>query len=167
MDRIDHHRTTSLSTIEISSIHKDELVQQFRDFFETSSNDPLGDYRTYVVKRDASGNRLESLAELLDRQDIRYNTVNSSQSGEGFSYQSGDDEAEYTIEPGDMVISAYQPKSVLTQVLFDPESELEDSLTYDITAWSLPYAYGLESYATTAKIKALSLIHISEPTRPY
>ena len=160
MDRIDHHRTTSLSTIEISSIHKDQLVQQFRDFFETSSNDPLGDYRTYVVKRDASGNRLESLAELLDRQDIRYNTVNSSKSGEGFSYQSGDD-VEYTIEPGDMVISAYQPKSVLTQVLFDPESELEDSLTYDITAWSLPYAYGLESYATTAKIKASSNLQFS------
>ena len=153
MDRIDHHRTTSLSTVEISSIHKEELVQQFRDFFQTSAKDPLGDYRTYVVKSDASGNRLEELAELLDRQDIRYHTVNSSRTGAGFSYQSGD-KTDYTIEPGDMVISAYQPKSVLTQVLFDPESELEDSLTYDITAWSLPYAYGLESYATSENIQA-------------
>ena len=32
----------------------------------------------------------------------------------------------------------------------DPNPELSDSLTYDITTWALPYAYGLEAYAMTS-----------------
>jgi len=46
-----------------------------------------------------------------------------------------------------MIIQASQPKSVLTQVLFEPYQRLSDSLTYDITAWALPHAFGIESYA--------------------
>ena len=42
---------------------------------------------------------------------------------------------------------------VLTQILLDPEPELVDSATYDITAWSLPHAFGLETYATKDKIE--------------
>ena len=37
----------------------------------------------------------------------------------------------------------------MTQVLFEPEPFLEDSLTYDITAWALPYAHGLKAIAST------------------
>ncbi|MEX0882860.1 MAG: zinc carboxypeptidase, partial [Cyclobacteriaceae bacterium] len=51
------------------------------------------------------------------------------------------------LEEGDLIINAFQPKSVLTQVLFEPNPELNDSLTYDITSWALPYAYHLDAYA--------------------
>jgi hypothetical protein len=40
-----------------------------------------------------------------------------------------------------------QPRSTLIKVLFDPNSKLVDSVTYDITAWSVPYVYGLNAYA--------------------
>ncbi len=165
MDRIDHHRTTSLSTIEISSIYKDELIQQFRDFYQTSSAKPLGEYISYIIKCDQSGNKLKALASLLDKQDIKYQTVRNTMSSNGFSYSSGNNQS-FDIEPGDMVVSAYQTKSVLTQILLDPESELEDSLTYDITAWSLPYAYGLESYATTKRISANQTLNTSNASHP-
>lgn len=46
----------------------------------------------------------------------------------------------------------------MAQVLFEPEHRLSDSLTYDITAWSLPYAYGLEAYALKQRL---------EPKRPW
>ena len=54
--------------------------------------------------------------------------------------------------PGDLVISAYQPKGLFAQVLLEPEPTLVDSLTYDITAWSLIHAYGLEGYAIEQRI---------------
>ncbi|MGV3589241.1 MAG: zinc carboxypeptidase, partial [Adhaeribacter sp.] len=38
------------------------------------------------------------------------------------------------------------------KVLFEPYAKLEDSLTYDVTAWALPYAYGLQAYALAGKI---------------
>jgi hypothetical protein len=34
----------------------------------------------------------------------------------------------------------------------EPVNKLSDSVTYDITAWSLPYAYGLQAYASNQKI---------------
>jgi hypothetical protein len=49
----------------------------------------------------------------------------------------------------DLVVSTNQPKGKMVKVLFEPNGKLVDSLTYDITAWSLPYAYGLETVAST------------------
>jgi hypothetical protein len=40
-----------------------------------------------------------------------------------------------------------QPKAVLTQILFEPNCVLNDSLSHDITAWAPPLAYGVEGYA--------------------
>jgi len=47
-----------------------------------------------------------------------------------------------------------QPRSALLTTLFEPRTRLSDSVTYDITAWSLPYAYGLEAFACKDKIAA-------------
>src|SRR5690606_27313835 len=38
--------------------------------------------------------------------------------------------------------------------LLEPNTKLNDSLTYDITAWSLPYAYGLEAIASETLINS-------------
>jgi hypothetical protein len=50
------------------------------------------------------------------------------------------------------VISVDQPKGVLTNILFEPETFVSDSLTYDITAWAVPYFFGVQAYATTSLI---------------
>ena len=42
----------------------------------------------------------------------------------------------------------------MVKVLFEPRGKLVDSLTYDITAWSLPYAYGLTAFASKEKINS-------------
>jgi len=69
------------------------------------------------------------------------------------AYQTDKEETGGGVNVGDLVISAFQPRSVLTQVLFDPEAAVEDSVTYDITGWSVPLAYGLDAYASTQRIR--------------
>jgi len=44
------------------------------------------------------------------------------------------------------------------RLLFEPQSTLVDSATYDITAWSLPYAYGVTSFASKAAINTSGAI---------
>ncbi len=61
---------------------------------------------------------------------------------------------EVTIEKGDLLISAYQPQSHFIQALFEPVSKSADSLTYDLTAWSLPYIYNLKAFAVIDRIAA-------------
>ncbi|NJO55685.1 MAG: zinc carboxypeptidase, partial [Rhodospirillales bacterium] len=85
------------------------------------------------------------MTQLLDKHLIKYGTVEANSKVSAWDYTTAQ-AANITVEPGDLVISAFQPKGVLTQVLFDPDAPLVDSLTYDITAWSLPYAHGLKAY---------------------
>jgi len=129
------------------------LLENFQTYFRNSRENPQGEYRSYVIKGNNAPGKLRALTTLLDRNGIQYGTAQNPASSRGYDYRNGR-EVSFDIDPGDLVVSAYQPRSVLTQVLFDPNAELEDSLTYDITAWALPYAYGVEAYATTGRIAA-------------
>lgn len=152
-DRIAHHEMAALSTIEIVSKNALKLVTEFRNYFSRSKNNPPGIYRTYVIKSENSA-RLKALAELLDRNGIIYG-YGLNKNASGFNYFSGRKE-HFQIAESDMVISAYQPKAVLLKVLFEPQTLITDSNTYDITAWALPYAYGLKSYALRETLRPAS-----------
>lgn len=153
-DRIAHHLTTCLSTIEMSSIHASELVSNFREYYRRTSTQPQGQYKTFIIRNNNDPNKIQTLCELLDRHHIRYGLAGAHTNGiRAFDYVSGK-ETSVSISEDDVLISAYQPKSVLVQVLFEPESRLSDSVTYDITAWSLPYAHGLEAYALKDRMDA-------------
>jgi hypothetical protein len=154
LDRATHHYTTSLSTIEISSLNAGRLVKEFHKFFTDAVSNGVGEYKTYVIKNDArSSERIHALTHLLDKNDIQYQVLNGSSRGmfNGYNYATGKDDL-FGYETGDVVISSYQPRSALVKVLFEPRSKLVDSATYDISAWSLPYAYGLTAFASKDKI---------------
>ena len=65
-------------------------------------------------------------------------------------------EQNHTLTDKDVVIPGNQSKAALIRVLFEPEAKLTDSVTYDITAWSLPYVYGLPAIASQSKISNLN-----------
>lgn len=150
-DRIEHHKTTSLSTIEVSSLNAGRIIENFEAYFKTANNDPPGQYKTYVIKHTNNPDKMAALCRLMDKNGIRYGKAAGPQGVKAFDYQEGK-EITLKVESSDLLISAYQPHGVLTQVLFDPDAKLADSMTYDITAWSLPYAYGLETYATKERL---------------
>lgn len=148
--RIMHHYTTGMSTIEVTSKNAARVVSEFKKFFDESSAAKFSTYKTYFITAD-NYNKLQPLLQLLNRNNIRYSYPTSAINTTGYNYFNGKTEAVkdlgYTI-----AISAYQPKSALVKVLMEPVNKLSDSLTYDITAWSLPYAYGLQAYASNQKI---------------
>jgi hypothetical protein len=153
-DRVIHHYTTSLSTIEVASLHAGPLVKEFRKFFNNGISGSIGEYKTYVIKTSQQDSgRIQALKELLDRNAIQYGS--GSGNARGFNYGTGKEES-FNIAAGDLVISAAQPKAAMVKVLFEPQSKLVDSVTYDITAWSLPYVYGLKAFATKEKLAVTS-----------
>jgi len=145
-DRIDHHVTTAMSTIEITSQNADRLVANFKKYYEDAINNPKGKFKAYVVK---SSENSKALADLLKRNKIRFKYATEKQTLNGYHYQSEMNKS-FNLEPEDIVIDVKQPKSTLLQVLFEPEPMLEDSITYDITAWCTPFAYGVEAYGLNA-----------------
>ena len=150
-DRIEHHKTTSISTIEIGSLNANRLVQKFEEYFTKSVENPKGKYKSFIIPHSNSEDKIKALCKFLDKHKIQYGCNKAKQSLKAYHYADGK-AAPYTINDQDLIINIYQPKSVLTQVLFEPNPFLTDSLTYDITAWTLPHAYGLDAYAVEQKI---------------
>ncbi len=158
-DRIDHHHIAGLSTIEASSINATRAVTEFRNYFTKSKSNPAGIYKTYVIRGDNPVNKLKDFAAFLDRNGIEYG-YGTARGGLGFNYFTGREES-FSAQANDLVISAFQPKSTLVKVLMEPTTVVPDSLTYDLTAWALPYAWGLKAFALRERINPSSTTLVS------
>jgi hypothetical protein len=151
-ERVLHHHTAGLASIETSSVHADRLMDEFTKYFKNSQENPAGKYKSYVIKGDTHPERLAELKLLLDKNGIRYSKGKNRSGLSGYDYQSGKT-ASFQLTDKDLIVSAYQPKSMLAQTLFEPQPTLSDSLTYDISSWALPYAYGLQAYALETRLE--------------
>ncbi len=153
--RIDHHVATSFATLEAVADRAPDILKEFGNFYDKARNTPIGSFKTYVVKANGDEGRIRAMRQLLDRNLIRYGTAGKAISAPGFSYTTQKNET-VAVAAEDLVISAYQPKSTLLKILFEPKSTLEDSATYDITAWTLPYAYSLSTYGLTTRLNPVA-----------
>ncbi len=145
-DRIAHHHTTGLSTVEVSSKNAQRLNDEFKKFYTNKKFK----YKSYVMNGDSD--KIEALTKLLEQHEIEFEWAKQT-TAKGHSYQSRKIINLKTTNKS-LVVHSDQPKGALVKVLFEPKAKLSDSLTYDITAWSLPYAYGLDAIASTTKINS-------------
>lgn len=146
VDRVAHHTMTGLSTIEISSKNAAELNREFRSFFQTPER-----LQNYILQ--GNPDKIRALITLLDRHEIKYRFA---QSGivKGWDYTT--QKSEQRNISGALVVSTDQPQGKMVRVLFEAEAALEDPLTYDITAWSLPYAFGLNCLVSDKPVNTTS-----------
>ena len=140
--RIQNHTESGLSTIESAGMHADRMLKEFSAFHRRNLQEPWGDHEGYVVPASNDPAKIHWLTSLLDANGIAYGRATTSSTGTGLDYADLTSK-KVSIREGDLVIDARQAQSSLLQVLMDPNPELSDSLTYDITTWALPYAYVL------------------------
>ena len=140
VDRVAHHFTTGISTVEIASQNIDKLNSEFSKFYK---NEQLAK-KSYVL--NGSPDKIAALKALMDTHNITYASTNSGKI-KGYNYNTSKN-SDFTANENSLVISTDQAKGKMVKVLFEPNAKLSDSLTYDITAWSLPYAYGLDAVAS-------------------
>ena len=143
-DRIAHHHTTGLSTVEVASKNTDKLNTEFKKFYQNKNFK----YKSYVL--NGNEDHIEALEALLSKHEIQYGRANNG-TVKGFNYKTGTTGSIKT-DKNTLVVSTNQAKGTMVKVLFEPNAKLSDSLTYDITAWSLPYAYGLNAIASTTLV---------------
>ncbi len=142
-DRVSHHVTTGLSTVEMSAKNAAKLVKEYQQFCVQKNYK----YKTYVLR--SSQAKLEPLMTLMKKNSIQVQMITTStqeSSSKAYHYQNGQMETLKLVQ-GDMLIHTNQEKGTLVNVLFEPKTLLSDSLTYDITAWTLPFAFGVEAWA--------------------
>lgn len=149
-ERISHHYTTGMATIETVSKNADKLVKEFKLYFEKAVTNPPGIYKTYIVKAQ-NLSKVKKLAELLKKNGIAYG-FGLDKNMRGYNYETKKVEG-FKVDRNDLIVNLQQPKAVLANVLFEPQTAVNDSNTYDITAWALPYVYGLKAYASKESVK--------------
>ncbi len=148
IDRLTHHTVAGLSTIEVASQNVAALNSHFREFFQNNNLK----YKSFVLK--GNPDNIKFLTEMLDRQEIKYGFANGG-TVKGYNYTSGSSKGSMDAKDA-LVVSTNQPKGKMVEVLFEPKTHLTTPITYDITAWSLPFAFGLEAVASTTLVSANS-----------
>jgi hypothetical protein len=141
-----------MATIKVSYENREKLISEFDKYFEDAAKNPQFQYKSVIIKGSNEKSNLNDLLTLLDQNQIKYNYAgNTGKKLKGFDYLSNK-EGEVVLEKGDILVSAYQPQSHFVQALFEPKTKASDSLSYDLTAWSLPYVYNLKAYALSEKL---------------
>jgi hypothetical protein len=143
-DRIEHHTTTGLSTVEVAAKNTSKMLNEFSKFFDHSNLK----YKNYILR--GAPEKIEAVIKLLEKHEIKFH-LSDGKSVKAYSYNSKSIE-NFKTSKNDLIIPTNQPKGKMVKVLFEQETKLSTPITYDITAWSLPYAYGLQGFATENNI---------------
>lgn len=156
VDRAIQHHASGMNLVEVVSQHASKVVEEFKKFFKQANSGELATYQSYVIKYSPHHeSKIRSLIDLMDKNKIRYYAAEGTFKGMDYSTKKN---VTYVAKVKDLVVPGNQPKAALVRVLFEPEAKLLDSVTYDITAWSMPYVYGLPALASSTKISS---------TKPY
>ena len=134
----------------MSANNAKELVSNFKTYFSDNANNPKGKYKTYVIKHSAANGRL---ANLFNLHGIAYGYATEKKTLSSGYAVGAKIPTSITVEPNDIIIQANQPKSSILQILMEEEPVLPDSVTYDITSWSVPMSYGSQCYGFTTAQK--------------
>ena len=124
--------TATLSTLEAAKNLRKELLAYQKEFYQQSSARAANhSIKAYVFGDKKDKNKTKLFAEMLMRHNIQINHVSDDWGDKDF-----DKESSYTI-------SLNQPQHSLIRGIFDKTLEYKDSLFYDITAWTMPLAFGI------------------------
>ncbi|MEY2793826.1 MAG: hypothetical protein RJA76_1818 [Bacteroidota bacterium] len=150
-DRVKHHRLLANNLVKWSLVNQDKVKNTFYKNHEIARTNPSNLFKTYVIPKNQI-KKAEKLLHQLKNNRIEYGYPDKEiSSATAYSYVENKNVL-YKVTTDDIVISAYQSASPMAQVLLDPSVVLEDSLTYDITAWNLFQLHGVNAFGLKEKI---------------
>ena len=151
-ERVEGHFLSSMAVLSAAGDNRERLLSEFYAFFKNNTEKPGFKYKTIIIKGTSDAASMASLKQLLESNQIRFSSpAATGKKIAAYDYRT-DSEGSTTIEKNDLLISAFQPQSRLMQVLFEPDSRASDSVSYDLTAWALPYVYNIEAYASEERL---------------
>lgn len=140
---------TALSTLEGAKVLRKEFLQWQRDFYKTAiAEAAIAPLKGYVIGGKDDQSKTNLFVEMLLRHQIEVYELSNSISTETGNFEKGKS----------YIIPANQPQIRLLHGIFDKTLTYKDSLFYDITAWTMPLAFGIPYAELTATKFAPSLL---------
>ena len=154
MDRVNHHRQLAVNLVGWSLTNSESVKNSFYQNHANARTNPSNVYKSYLIPKSEIVKSSE-LLRLLNRNRVRVGQVDKDFQVNAFSYQEQIN-VPVKASAGDLLISAYQSAAPMIQALLDPTPVLEDSLTYDITAWNLFQIHGIRAYGLKEKVSSVA-----------
>lgn len=152
-ERIEQHLVSARNVLYTSYAFREKMKAEQQAYFNYAAKTQ---HKSYIIKTAHNLYLQQNLANLLNRHQIQYQMVSATKQLNGWSYKTGKS-ANIIVQAGDMYVTTRQTNSTLTQILFEANPFLEDSLTYDLTSWALPYAVGADAFELNDEPAGLKL----------
>jgi hypothetical protein len=146
-DALRNQFTTSLSSLRASADLRKDLNQWKRDFY-SSALDEAGDesITAHLVMAPGDPARLALFEDLLQAHDIR--TVRLAQDVKVGETTYGQGES--------ILVPLQQPEYRFIRSLFERRKTFKENIFYDVSTWTLPLAFGLQSAEYSGELTELT-----------
>jgi hypothetical protein len=135
----------SLSSVKATADLKDELLDYQRNFY-TKQKRSRGHY---LASAEGDSTRLQEFVRILKGHQIEVETLVNDVTAEGQLFKAGQA----------IAISLDQPQATYLETLWRAQLEFEENVFYDVSTWTLPWAFNLSHTrepVRNAKTKALA-----------
>jgi len=125
---------TSISTLKAGVSLRKELLDYQRDFYQSAKKESVAaSVKGYIFGNAKDQYRTREFVKILLRHNIEVRQTTKNQRVDGKEFTK---EKAYTV-------SMDQPQYRLLRAIFEQTKDFPDSLFYDVSAWTLPLAFGL------------------------
>lgn len=127
--------TAALSTLEAARNMRSEILTYQHNFYKNARNEASKQGNKAIVfgdEKDAA--RTYHLAEILKRHQIKFHEVKNEFTANGKRFKKG-----YSY-----IVPKNQKNTRLINAMFEKRTSFQDSLFYDVSAWTFPLAFNLD-----------------------
>ncbi|MCK5400737.1 MAG: zinc carboxypeptidase [Flavobacteriaceae bacterium] len=127
--------TAALSTLDAAKNMREEILTYQHNFFKNARREAAKENGKGIVfgdEKDAA--KTYHLAEILNRHKIKFNEVKQDFTANGKRFKKGHS----------YIIPKNQKNTRLINAMFEKRTTFQDSLFYDISAWTFPLAFNLD-----------------------
>jgi len=134
---IRNHYMSTLGTLDGLVALRKEFLTYHRDFYATAPDAAKkNQVRGYLVSLKQNRTRAQMLIQNLQKHRIVVHELKKSMTVKQTKFNPGEA----------VIIPSNQPQTRFLKGIMERMTTFEDSLFYDVSAWTLPLAYGVESY---------------------
>lgn len=127
--------TTVLSTAKAAVSLREDLLGHQRQFFKDALADAKkNSQKGLIFGSKGDQNRARELANIMTRHEIEVYPITNNMSANGQTFEAGTS----------YFVPTEQAQSRLAHIMFEKVTNFQDSLFYDVSAWTLPLAFDLE-----------------------
>jgi len=158
--RLFDHYLTSIATVQKAVEHKSTFQKYTYDALNPeNAKDPT---KAYILPANGD-NYLNQVLEMLLRQGVKVEQAQSGFTASNVRNYRDKKTSNQSFPKGTYIVSTNQPRHLFLNSILSPSLAIEDSVMYDMSAWSAPLAYNLDAFQSNKTLNVKTQVITTAP----